>query len=62
MWQNCIDSEVVFWFLLVADIVLCSFLIYAFALYRKDKKEHYRMLQGRIEYKKYLETLKRKEL
>ncbi|MNX72860.1 hypothetical protein D3C86_1042310 [compost metagenome] len=59
MWENCINSEVVFWFLMVADVVLSVFMIYAFVLYRKDQKEHYRMLQDRIEYIKYLETLKK---
>jgi hypothetical protein len=59
MWQDCLNSEITFWLLLGADIVLAGFMIYGFVLYINEEKKYYRIHKERNECLKYLETLKK---
>jgi hypothetical protein len=58
MWENFINSEITFWVLLMADIILIGGSLVGFVLYLKDEKQHDKIMAERIAYLKHLETLK----
>lgn len=59
MWEDCLNSEITFWVLLIADIFLAGFVAYIFVLYLIQEQKYYRFHKERDEYLKYLETLKK---
>lgn len=58
MWQDCLNSEITFWVLVVLDLVFIVVLVVGFVWYLKDKKEHSKRIAEREAYLKRLETLK----
>ncbi|MGQ7945042.1 hypothetical protein [Flavobacterium sp. WC2509] len=62
MWENFINSEVTYWVLLVADVVMIFGVFYGFFLYVVQEKEYDRKLAERLKYFEYLETIKKDKL
>lgn len=59
MWENFINSEITFWVLVVADVVLIGGLLVGFVWYLKDEKQHDKIMAERLAYLKHLELLKK---
>lgn len=58
MWENFINSEITFWVLVVADVILIGCSLVGFVLYLKDEKQENKKIAERMAYLKHLETLK----
>jgi hypothetical protein len=59
MWQDCLNSEITFWVLLVADVFMIGIVIYGFFLIVKKEREFDKKLAERMEYAKFLKSLKK---
>jgi hypothetical protein len=62
MWKDCLNSETTFWVLLVLDIIMAGLVAYAVIAMVKKEREFDKQIAKKIEYVKYLETLKNNEL
>lgn len=59
MWQDCLNSEITFWVLVVLDLVFIAVLLLGFVWYLKDEREHAKRVAERMAYLKRLETFKK---
>jgi len=59
MWQDCLNSEITFWVLVVADIFMVIIGFVGFVWYWQDDKKKSKIVAERIEYLKRIETFKK---
>lgn len=59
MWQDIINSEITFWVLLTADVVMIGFGIVGAVYYVNDHLKQRKIISERMAYLKHLESFKK---